>query len=267
MSEEKMLVKNKEVYDELIGLLSDDNATIVSTEILKTFIEEANIENIDVDYVLQDGKMYSGAVNTEFRFNSKKGQLLNKMSSLMNQTDMTEDLANLIKKFEDMVRLKLDKFTEDIKTKLRSNIPLDTSIFPEDVQEDIKKIYIPLKTIKVKKIELNLTFDKNQDGGYTITVKKEAPKNYSAPKSVANELITEHMNTGTSYEEIIANKKAQKDPAYKYVTNVIKKYYESEIYVGLYVDYSPPPQDQAMSKVEEILPNWRDFIPDEPQEK
>lgn len=268
MSKEKEIIKNENSYDKLVNLLSDkENVKIVSNEILNTFIEESSVENVDVDYVLQNGKMHSGDINTEFRFNSKNDQLLNNMSLLMDKTDMTKDLASLIKDFEDMVRSELDKFTEDIKIKLRSTIPLDTSIFPKDVQENIKKIYIPLKTVKVKKIELNLSFDKNKDGGYTITVKKEAPKNYSAPRSVAKELITEHMDTGIPYNEIIANKKAQKDPAYKYVTDVIKKYYESDVYVGLYVDYSPPPQDQAMSEIEEILPNWRDFMPDEPQEK
>ena len=78
---------------------------------------------------------------------------------------------------------------------------------------------------------------------YTIKVLRgrtieEMENKNKGKQSIAKDLLDEHLNTGKSFEAIIAEKKAIGDEDYRYVFGVDKIKSEYNCHIYMWVDYS-----------------------------
>jgi hypothetical protein len=237
-------MENQNIND----ILLDENVKKVATEILSSFNEDNRENSIDHDFSLKNGKMISKESNTFFTFTPKKDTLLNLIAQKIRDIEITEKLTKEVKTFEDKVKKYInDNMSYFFAQKIRDVIlKANSNTGPVPIS-----VLFPLKTIKVISFELNMSFDPEKDGGYTITIQKQVPKGtkYVPSKSVANDMIQTRLSTEKDYDQIIKEKKEAGDIDYKYITGYYKKYYEEEYSLSLYVDYSPIPQNELVEYI------------------
>lgn len=224
-----MKTKNQEFFALLTSENAENLAKYIANNIgLKTDEMERTVE---VDFHLKEGNMEkkeSQETNTWVKFDTKENTLCRQILDFLCDEEV-EPEETLLEQSEDFRQLTEEmlqnKYSDIIKEKIKQTVFPDTppQIFP---MKDFKVMF--LEIAEKPKID------------YTLSVKKEAPKDYiSTP--VANELIQEHLSTGEEYETIIKRKQEEGNEAYKYVIGVTKNKAFYEVNLDLYIDYSIDP--------------------------
>lgn len=210
-------------------ILTKSKAKLLSEYLINRMMDD-NTE-VDYDWQLSSGKMISGEINTTFKMDSKKGDILEEIkNTFSNIEDFDEEDNKIIADFLNNVKKLLEKSNF---SKLRDTIR-------KKVLSGTQSEIFPLEQIEVVNIEMG----GKPDIDYVIVVNKMSPKTEleiqkeSHNKSVSQDLMEIHSETREDLHTIISRKKEEENPIYKYVTGAYKKQYWFECHIELFVDYS-----------------------------
>lgn len=239
---------------ELLSLLNEDNVKLLAKEIIDEMVESGDEKNIEIDYQLSGGKMISQNINTIFSYNSRQGTLLRLLTEKAQKVEaLSYEAHDRLLQFEKSLAKEMnEKYKEIVKNKIRQFTPLDhrqMAILTPDARNKILETIFPMNMSYIVSCVLNLVYDPDGDGGYTIKVEKNSPRGSISTQSVANDLIKRSAETGKNYDEIIKEQKALGNEQYKYVVRAEKKYYDSQCVVSMYINFNPAPKEE----VEKVL--------------
>ena len=244
--------------DTLTDKLTIENAKLATKEIMNTFVQKGNEENIEIDYQITLGVASSCETNTIFKFNFIENSFLYQLASLAAQIkEFSDKEHDALLNFEKMIIKEIEnQHFDTIKTKLREFTPLDHKKMSEINPITRKKILetiFPMNSSKIISCLLNLLFVPDGDDGYILMVNKNSPRAGLSTTSVSNDLVKRHSETGKEFNEIVKERKAAGDDQYKYVVSVVKKYYEFQCQLSLHIDYSPAPKDEVDQKIKDLI--------------
>lgn len=237
---------------ELEKIFSKNNVKLLSNVLFGYFIEKQSKISIDYDFSISHGVMKSGDKNTFVIINSEKNDeldsLFNELKSYVVRLEKNNKKTDMDKFYNE-----LSGFMEKVKKDFnKQDFKGISDCFRKKVLNNAEPFLFPLNNIRLCDIEVNLSYDKEVDSGYTLQVNKlvnqddidEDGKSINK-KSIANELIQESMQTGRRVEELYQEKKLSGHPDYENVTGIEKKYYEGEFNLSFFVDYSPAPFEEV----------------------
>lgn len=232
---------SENISNELKDLLNPSRFKEISDYIMDNIDSNHSSDNLEFSFDISHGEMKGEDINTTYRFDPDKDNILYKISNYIYSKDIV-----LLEEHNDMIF----DFMEGLRTYISDNcIDIVKQKIRKYVIGDSPEIIFPLKKIEIINIEINdseeeapISVQKNVP--YIKTMVNGKPKlkikeeDYS-PVSVAAELMRIHKETGVDYNTIIANKKAMGDANYRYVEKVIiGKRTKYIIHIDMYVDYS-----------------------------
>lgn len=223
---------------EVNDFLTEDRARACAMEILTAFEEKSNNENLEVDFNLSKGKMVETleSPNTWFKFDCRDSggnlqEVFEYFTELWRNEKTTEEDANKVKKFEDL-----------ISKMLSSQVEIDSfgNLLRRVLFKQVPKEILPIDKVKFHRVE----FAGEDESGYILRIKKFAKVDSDTgdyvdqPQSVAKELIQIHTETGQDFKSIIEEKKRIGDPKYKMVADANLERYVRDVTVAFSADYS-----------------------------
>lgn len=241
--------------------LNEFNKQKIAEEIINIVIDNISENSVQYsDFNIKNGVMITNnkKPNVSFKFLTSEDSETRKAFDFIVSSYETENYLpeNEILDFENSIKLEINNQISNYKENLKNSIIKAIFQFKEKEQFDL----MPCDELSLAKLMFNHSFNRNEDGGYSLVVHKMVPKNKADNTSgIANELIQESIQTGLSFELLIErHKKEQEDMEYeeavkafkegktefsfpyrwKYISKIEKKYYDSEIQVGFYVDFS-----------------------------
>jgi len=225
---------------------TDENVIKCAEEIVVAFETKSTQENLEVDFSINNGKM-SGSLdisNTGFKFDTSEGELLHEIRSVLTQSfreesaDIDKDAADILD-FQTRVCEELGK---DIYNKRLADV-----LRSEQSGLNAPEWLIPIPEICFQSFELS----SDDEGGYMLRVLKGAG---STSESVAPELIEIHQETGTPFNDIIAQKKSEGDLRYEHVDAADWVRYIFDVHLDFAADYSPCEKTEDVErKIKEIM--------------
>jgi len=217
----------------LSDLLIDENISRCVDEVVQAFETKATKENLEMDFHINQGKMAGGLgeSNTTFKFDTDKGQFLTEVRLALTEAFRSDvddaeasEEAKLINAFQDKIAVALGskEYNKRLGDILRSN----------SAGLGAPEWLIPIPEIRFHSFDIS----SDDEGGYMLRVQKGVDK---GQQSVAPELIKIHQETGKPFEQIIAEKKAEKDSRYESVESAEWKRYIFHVHIHFAADYSP----------------------------
>lgn len=231
----------------LQDLMTENTAKEIAQYIAEHFMLHASTESVDYEYDIHQGKMIdTGDYNTTYKFDVDAETLLGKIiNNMKSQDDISQEYINQENKWRQAIIDNINQnhihtFRETLRSRILKNIQ------PELVK---------LEKFEIREIDIN----PRPDVDFLIVVQRMRPSNEnlsppateSPSQTVSQELLDIHVSTGKSFEEIIAEKKNQKDSRYANVYGAYKRKYIYDIELSIFVDYSLTPQDEFVKLLKE----------------
>jgi len=243
---------------ELLSMLNDENVKVLAEEIVNEIVVNGNEDNLEIDYQLSKGKMISLATNAIFSYIYKSDTWLGQLCEKAQKVEaLSYEAHDVLLKFEIDLANEINKnHIEKIKNKIRQFTPMDHNKMDKltlEVRENILRTIFPMYGSKIISCVLNLAYEPDSDGGYTIKVIKNSPKGSISTTSVANDLIKRNTETGKTYEDIIKEQKSLNNDQYKYVVSAEKKYYDANCVVSMYINFNPAPQKEVEETIGKLF--------------
>jgi len=228
-------------------LLSDDNIKQIASYVVQRFLDateenkDYDKQRIDYDYNLtRDGTMTSKPINTEFQMDVEKTCLFWDIVDAFYHDDATRlPTSEEFDRLDAFIANVLDTLNvhheDDLRTAIRENVlgGADKRVFK-------------LEAIDVKKIEVS-----NPVFPYSVKVLKGATvedmkSGHVSNAGISQELLTMHLDTNRSFEDLIAEQKALGVERYRYVFGVELIKYDYHCHVYMHVDYSAVPEGEFL---------------------
>ncbi len=233
--------------------LSSQLAEDAANQIIEAFEKKANVKNLEVDFEISSGKMVDKnkkeiksftSPNTWFKFDITTEESLSKIQYITEKL-YSEDFD--IKDKESMAKAE----AEDEKFTLFRQVivsKLNEERFHTRLANVIRKIcfnnfppqLMPINTINFLEIEFNT----KDDNRFLLVIQKMARVDrvtgefMDSRESIQEDLISEHNKSGLDFNDIIAKRKAEKDPRYEMVAGVEKRQYIFDVQCEISADYS-----------------------------
>ena len=206
-------------------ILTDENAVKVAGYIVDRFNDTSDDQMVDYEFDLNKGKMTSNEINTNFKFDTRPDTFLREIKDAICGTeDMTKVDGDNILSF-------LIKIRDILNTEYQEQI---ADMVRHRVLNDATKEMFPLTTINIVNVEIGDL----PDIDFLIVVQKSSPQGLISG-SLSQELMNEHVATGKSLNDIIAEHKATGDKSYQYISGAYKRKYYFEYQIDMFVDYTP----------------------------
>ena len=238
--------------EELKAYFTMDLAEQAADGIVLLMDEVATDDNLEVEFRLHQGKMVGSlnTPNTLFKADTQAGTLLR---------DVKQAIADVVNRdFDPKIPEEADRMYEavqiidDFKENVR--IILNSGIFNRRVANTIRRVamgnvpyqLVPIENIRFLEIEIG---EANPDD-CIVSIQKfqkidQTTGQYiDPPQAINQDLFQRQRETGKSFEEIIEERKAAKDPRYECVAGVTRKRYSFEVHCRIAADYSfcEPPE-------------------------
>lgn len=232
--------------DELKTYFDTKCAEQVAEDIVELMDKVANDDNLEVDFRLSGGKMVGSlkSPNTWFKADALPGTKLQEVKDTIAETvgenfDEKDEAAR--DRMYERVEV-IDLFRDKVR------IVLNSGLFHDRVANTMRRValgnvprqLVPFDTIRFLEIEIGEACPDD----YIISIQKMAKIDQvtgqfiEPPQSVNQDLFETHRETGKSFEDIIAEKKAAGDPRYECVAGVLKKRYSFEVHCRIAADFS-----------------------------
>ena len=221
----------------------EENVDIISKEIIKTFKEEANQNNVEYSFDISMGKMKetSDASNTYFVFDTKENTKIDEFKKLLFDKDLEniKDGSDEEKMLMDMVRCFLVKVCEKVSNE-----------YYEDLEEVIRKVVLghkpgkeskPLNDVKLVMIDVSDFSSIGEAYKYLLIIYRNGEQ--SEGQSDTDDVILFAQNkkeeTGMEYREILEIEKEIGNPLFKNVTDIqMGRKSLNDVTIYMNVDYS-----------------------------
>lgn len=232
--------------EELQAYFTPELAEQVAINIVELIETQANDDNLDVDFRLSQGKMVGNldGPNTWFQCDAIPGTKLEEVKSVIGQIfakDFDEKNEEEVKTAEALVNT-VHSFIEAVRMILNSGIYHEriANIIRSVALGGVPSTLVPIDVLQFLDIEIG-EVDKNE---YVLAIQKlprvdpVSGQFIDPPKSINKDLFETNKITGQSFEDIVAMRKAEKDPRYDSVAGVTKRRYSFEIHARIAADYS-----------------------------
>lgn len=224
-------------------IFTQGNAEVVASCLVEHLCKNAGPTTVDYDYQISAGKMVDegGDSNTTYKFDAEKGSLLREIIDTLYPEEADdrseEDYAEETKWLNSIIEIINTKYIDLIRDAIRSKVF-------KNVQPEL----VPMNPFVLN----NLEFSSVPEADFLIVVQRAVPKdqigmaqsNQAGSIPINQELFNLHIQTGLSFDEIIAQKKAEGDPRYTTVCGATKRKYLYNVEMLFYVDYSLTPQEE-----------------------
>jgi len=216
-----------------------ENSVLLAEYIVNNFSDGTN-RVIDYDFSLQSGvdtNADSQLTNLFFRFDTEPNTVPRAILDVLIDEDIepTEERQILFANFlEDAKHALVNQFGNEFREKIRKVVFDNDKVTPE---------IVPIANLKCLHIDISDVPEEEQS---VLVIKKNIPKHQLDEQSeynlesrpISQELVSIRRETGKSFDEIVAEKKAEEDISYIYVDSVEENKGLYECHIDLFADFS-----------------------------
>jgi hypothetical protein len=206
---------------------SETMKQLVADELLKEMLHpDFSRDAVNVDFYIKDGKMRSSKPwNTQFQFDADNLESSKEiLHYLANAEEPTQEDISYFESWRiDLSRVVETTLNDEFRSQVRN------LVFGENIPE-----VFPLTKIKVTDIDIT----NRPENDRVLVVRKDAPQNVQT-QPVTAALIKEFEETGKDVNDIIADKKKNDDPKYRWITSATWRKHFYDITVSFMIDYTP----------------------------
>ena len=229
---------------------SDNKIAIMAEELITTFVEDSNQENIDYSFSISKstGEISKNETNTYFCFDTdvKKQPILDEFKRAFFDEDLSNIQENSIEEQELMENVK------DFLTKVCKNI---TDNYIEELKDTVRKVVlggkfdektVPLERIEVVTIDIADYTSIPESNKYLLKVNKE-PEAEVSTDEIIKFVQDREEETRMDINDIFDIEKKAKNLLFEGVSSIEKgRKFLNEITIYFFIDYSVKNNDERI---------------------
>ena len=228
----------KKIYEFIDN--SKEYVPLLSSEIVETFKNQANDENIEYNFIIEGEtkKVQTKEVNTSFVFDTESNTVLDKFKKSLFDTDL-EDIKEGSKEEEVLMN--------DVRDFLLKICKQLTEKYDDDLREVFRKVVlgnkykkdiVPLSTIEVVFIDIADYSSVPESCKYTLRIGKETGAEINTDEIIIF-VQKRQEKTGMDVNNIVNIEKQAGNPLFKKVLSIeTARKFLNEISIYFFVDYS-----------------------------